>query len=783
MKQCNFWTTKVRIIENKTYLCCLVLNAFMKHYILLIACLLFFPALNGQISHGGQPLFPPDLLRSSERNFFIEMPSFDVEEMLREDSLNNVSDMRGSFRFAKKFFTSIERGKDGLNYQLADGTKVWQVGIRSANAYSINVLFSDFHIPEGGKLFLYNSSRSSVIGSFTSENNSEDGLFPVRPVGGDEIIIEYTEPANASFEGILKITEVNHDYIDLLAYEPRNDPSASACMPDVICENPNDLNNRSAVLVVVNGTIACSGVLLSNTSRDNKSYVLTASHCLNGDFTARTADDYIKAAGSTVVFFNYNRPVCDSNFKMKGTEEMTLAGSTPVCVVDTCDITLLRFNDKVPGYYMPYYAGWNIEYNESTRTQNLTPYINMHHPQGAVGKYGISNQPLSLSSLSAGGFTFLPASHWRVVAWNTGSTGNGSSGSPLFNNRGQVVGGLTGGGSLCVGTDPNGKSDYFFALFRGWTYGNNSVNYLKSYLDPLNSGVTSMDGIDVAKDSMITLLSNAKYNSTDRLVSTTLNAPETGLLFGHNSLQETVEFAEEFEIGQNADLLGVYMMAPSTTLVGASVAPVQINVYKKILSPDNKVETQYFYPKYTTYQSGGFIDNNKSMSPNPTQSFVKFDHPVAVDGTFFVSYEIAYPSSSAFSVYNTAFGSENAKSSAWLKKTNGEWIQSENYSKQPVKTSLAIQPIIRYAKNDGVEAVAKQKSNMVRYNRTTRQLFVDAAPGESGSIEIYSITGQLIRRISYSGTSVFTIQSSAGGTIGIVRVTSEKGNSTAKIIF
>ncbi|MEA4810889.1 MAG: lysyl endopeptidase, partial [Macellibacteroides fermentans] len=83
-----------------------------------------------QISHGGSPL-PMLTLKSNSADFFVEMPAFDVAEELRVDSLNE-SDLRGGFRFAYKFMTSLNVKTAGTSFTMADGTKVWRLGIRSA---------------------------------------------------------------------------------------------------------------------------------------------------------------------------------------------------------------------------------------------------------------------------------------------------------------------------------------------------------------------------------------------------------------------------------------------------------------------------------------------------------------------------------------------------------------------------------------------------------------------------------------------------------------------------
>jgi PKD repeat protein len=88
-------------------------------------------------------------------------------------------------------------------------------------------------------------------------------------------------------------------------------------------------------------------------------------------------------------------------------------------------------------------------------------------------------------------------SHWEV-GWNEtanghGVTEGGSSGSPLLDSYGRIVGTLTGGLSSC--NSPNEK-DYFGMFPYHWaSNGTTDDQQLKPWLDPDNTGVSYLDGI------------------------------------------------------------------------------------------------------------------------------------------------------------------------------------------------------------------------------------------------------------------------------------------------
>jgi hypothetical protein len=185
------------------------------------------------------------LTRSYSKGLFEEMPSFNLAEELSTEALT-ASDLRSGYRFAHKFMTDFSRSNAGVSFTLPDGTRVWRLGIRSPGALSINILFSEYKLPEGAQLFLYNPEQTQVLGAFNHLNNSEPGLLPVAPVRGDELIVEYLEPAQASFAGRLTVGEVNHAYRSLKGYEPSDDrPEFSCMLPPVCFETDKDYGNIS----------------------------------------------------------------------------------------------------------------------------------------------------------------------------------------------------------------------------------------------------------------------------------------------------------------------------------------------------------------------------------------------------------------------------------------------------------------------------------------------------------------------------------------------------------
>lgn len=745
-------------------------------FLLLSLFFLFCTVVSAQISHGGKPFFLQNsLFRSSQESIF-EMPTFNLDSVLQEDRLDKGNGQR-SYRFAHKFFTKIEKRKDAALTVFPDGTKVWQINIRSKGAYSINILLTDFELPPGGKLFVYNEDHSHVIGSFDYRNNSPGRIFPLQPVAGESIIVEYSEPAGVPFEGSFTVSEVNHDYRDILRREPGNDGgSLFSCMPDALCQDADKDLIRSTVLLIIDGTTGCSGVLVNNTGNDGTPYLLTAVHCLNNQFQDgyQNMDYYIAHAGTVVTFFNYNRPVC--NTQLKGTEEMTMAETYPRVILEKKDVALLELREKPPVYYNVYYAGWNM--NEDG---NIGVHTNLHHPNFAIKKYGKSDADLSVISLHADNIQFDSDSHWQVPNWTTGSTSGGSSGSPLFDTNGLVIGTLTSGYSLCSGSSPNGAADQFTILYKSWET-TDPNNQLKTFLDPNNKGLKQQPGMDPNKENPPVRLSNMDFAAGDALDVSTLQPPNSGYVYGSSNLK-TAEFAEEFTVDTAVEVFGVYLFVPP--LPSSGVSGVEISIYSGKASPEKLLQTQDFSPKYLDYsKTTGFDPKDKNMVNSGTESFIPFDEPVKIDkGKFFIAYKIN--GSTSFCVYNTKLGNSNKQNTAWVKDPSQGWIQAVAYlPAQLVKTSLAIQPLVRGTKMDSLPEIPDRKEDLVFFDSKSHTLSLRELVNEPVAVNVYSLTGTLMEKTQFNkGEKSVSLTEKPKGTIGIVQIFLPNKTYSKKIIY
>lgn len=692
-----------------------------------------------QISHGGKPL-PLILMKSAGDSFFEEMPAFDVAEELRLDSLNE-SDMRSGYKFAYKFMTNFTRANSGTSFILPDGTRVWRMGIRSKGALSINVLFTEYELPEGARLFLYNSDQSHILGAFNHLNNSTLGILPVAPVYGDELIIEYQEPANVPFPGRLTIGEVNHAYRSFKGSEPSDTKSTFNCILPAACyENMfagTDVLARSTVLLIINGTLSCSGVLINNTANDGKPYLLTASHCLNNLFTDLNPD-YEKVAETIVSFFNYDSPLC--NTTLRGTEELSMASTSFRSVNEKHDMALLELKQTPPVYYRPYYAGWNA------MDAGISPYYGIHHPGGSVKRMSWFDGTVELTTYKILAYEFAPDAHWMVGRWTEGATAGGSSGSPLFDSKGHVLGGLTGGYSSCNITDFSKTQDYYYAISQVWEDDPSPGRQLKRWLDPGNKGQLVWDGLDPYAGAEAYRLSNVRTSgNTDSVEIATVSGSDVIPLFGNNNSAAT-EYAEIYQVTQKAQLYGAYFVTSGTG--NTSNMTVEVAVYSGNNKPETLLYKDTLLPAYTNLSALGdeFVESKKPLDRRQ-ESFLHFNKSVYVNGTFFVSYRIlSAPKDTYFSAFSLRRSSAK-RNTAWV-KSNAGWQQATLYSGISYATSLYIDPVIRYDGEVGTEQAERVSPVYIQSDREQKMLHITLPDDvEEGKCSLYTIDGKLVQHV------------------------------------
>ena len=133
-------------------------------------------------------------------------------------------------------------------------------------------------------------------------------------------------------------------------------------------------------------------------------------------------------------------------------------------------------------------------------TDDLPEYqIGIHHPKGDVMKICRDDDPLARDLANGTEVWLVKGSHvGGANGWDLGSTEAGSSGSPLFNENGQIIGQLHGGMASCDGEQSNGLYDLYGRFNSAWSAGNEPDQRLSNWLDPDDLGIEQLDALENA---------------------------------------------------------------------------------------------------------------------------------------------------------------------------------------------------------------------------------------------------------------------------------------------
>lgn len=418
-----------------------------------------------------------------------DMPAVDQEALLREDAQEQ--DKSAPLRAGVGFTVNLNMTNSGRTDITADGGTLWRTQFVSREAFMTYLVFEQFNIPDEGKLFIYSPDHEQFFGPYTNKDVQESGRFETDNIIGDELIVEYYEPANASFKGTFQIAAVMHIYKDFLHVNNDRGPHGDAdgnCHIDVACPDAQPWRNQVNSVVCISmtayvaseggwGMYLCSGSMINNVRMDKTPYVLTAEHCLaSEDQTYKFYFNYqtYECGGSTGI---YARVANGGSIVARSGANSTLSAS---------DFMLLKITGNLGVAYRDsiFFAGWD-------RSGAFSVGSGIHHPGGDWKKISF---PQNITAPTSGQY----GNKYFVVRWKTnpnkGVTEQGSSGSPLFNANALIIGTLTSGSSYCdypQGTDNYGRMSYH------WTNNNNSNNArkLQPWLDPDNTGATTLQGM------------------------------------------------------------------------------------------------------------------------------------------------------------------------------------------------------------------------------------------------------------------------------------------------
>lgn len=560
-----------------------------------------------QISNNNSPI-------SLQEKLYEDVPIIElVKPNLSEIKLQTDEDAKNgeSYKFAIMVDSDIDTENSGVWEKLKDGSRVWRLSIRIKGAKALGLYYDAFRLPSTGELFVYNQEMSQIIGGFTNANNHSSGLFANELINGDYLTLEYHQKGEGN--PIIHINEIAYCYRGVSdLFQARDFDDSDFCQVNANCSESDDWQEikRSATRISVrtgNSVGWCSGAFINNTAQDCKPYILTADHCGYG------TNSYASTANLNqwVFYFAYESSDCENPNLSPSSSTITgaslVANSNTGTISGTSDFFLVELNSEIPFNYGAYASGW-----DRTNTGSNSG-VSFHHPSGDIKKVSTYNTALTTTAWNGGGNT-----HWRV-RWaetenNHGVTEGGSSGSPIYNSNGHIIGDLSGGSSFC--TSPN-SPDLYGKLSYSWSPNGASNNEkLQPWLDPTNSQVTSLDG----KICGTVLFSNF-YGAYTNIYTGGLNQ------YFYTGTGEPVEYSWTF-----------YGGTPNTSTEESPIVtynnPGLMTVRLKVTDSEGNESTEIKQQYILVDENGGSI----SIEENKNIKFEIFPNPS--NGTFFLSQDV-----------------------------------------------------------------------------------------------------------------------------------------------
>ncbi len=370
---------------------------------------------------------------------------------------------------------------------LSDGTVLWRISVQSPGSGGLRLHFDNFDI--GSNSFWIYPDRSvhtptSVLGPFTGRGPNDDGEFWSGTIFGDTAVIEFLDttsrgnsPPTVNFDRVLHLypfdisPPTNAPPEDTAPAKPRpakspappadealagNAPplgaviNAASCEVDATCYpqyNQLAAGTLHYQFVADDGaSYVCSGSLINTRASSLKPYIATAHHCISTDFEARSVEAFFGYAAKTC---NAPSVFRDDAFRVTGARYMAGGGW------GQGDYALLLLTSPAPPG--SYFLGWNA--SDMPTGQR---FVGLHHPRGSWRRIAQGSRSADAGARVEG--ETAPSDFFYQITYSLGLTEQGSSGSAIMTDSGQIYGTLSygpavpNGGSIC--SFPTQKSAY-----------------------------------------------------------------------------------------------------------------------------------------------------------------------------------------------------------------------------------------------------------------------------------------------------------------------------------
>ena len=529
-----------------------------------------------QISNFGLPISYKD--KFSKTKEFYQTPKVNaIDQILLDEQEQKLNGLK-MYRFGKEFPVSIDLISESKKTILHNGDCVYQFGIECKDAISINIIFDQFKLAKGVRVYLADVYEKSYDGAYTSLNNNSANILGTDLIYTQKAIIEIFVPKESIGKSILHLGTIVHGYRDL-NHLAKSLNSSGSCEIDVNCPlGAGWENQRNSVAMMVSGGGFCTGSLVNNTSGTVIPYFLTANHCGT-------------SVASVVFRFRWESPAGQADCatsapSVNGPDTMNINGAILRANNANSDFLLAELNSAPNPNWGIYYNGWDRSGVVATQLTGI------HHPAGDIKKISRDNSSAVESTWSGTPLNY----HWRVPSWDEGVTEGGSSGSPLFDENHRTIGQLHGGGSGC-GVAPSQMWDDYGKFSISWDGEGSNSTRLSNWLDPSNLGSLFIDGLDpLVPNALLDASVNSPENVHGNICGTTTLSPKITISNSGSTTLTSVDINYGFD--------GVTNLTYNWTGSLSTYQTETVTLPNSILTAGN-----HSFSAYVTNPNGGIDEN------------------------------------------------------------------------------------------------------------------------------------------------------------------------------
>jgi lysyl endopeptidase len=328
-----------------------------------------------------------------------------------------------------------------------DGGYVYTTELSSPGAVALRVQFSGFNMPTGAAMFLY-TEEGQVFGPYTGRGPLGNGSFESNTLAGDSITLQVRQTGQANERAMrqtrFKIVGLGHIRPRFMAGECGYNAD---CVVNAACDSDtavSDAEKAVAHMLFRSGGsyYICSGGLIDDNDNSNSlPLFLTANHCISKGREATSLENFFQFASTGCG----DTSLCTASYESLRSSFGRTLGASIVSKGRAADYTLLRLSEPAPGGSS--FLGWNenpVAFSDGEHLYRIS------HPQGAPQSFSEH-----VVDTDAGTCAAWPRGDRIYSRDVVGATEGGSSGSPVVNSSGQIVGQLSG----ACGTNLNDNCD------------------------------------------------------------------------------------------------------------------------------------------------------------------------------------------------------------------------------------------------------------------------------------------------------------------------------------